>query len=378
MTHGIKTAGLDGNVIPAPAHLAAVSIPHVDRTDMYFVDRHGVVSLDRETIPSMTPISLVSHCVDRRRAAASIPPPPVSPESHLSALPTGEDMERVQQLAEQLTDDLPRGWPQIMAIEDYLRNGCTLDRSATVSADVSSPVEDFLLHTRRGPEYLFATSAAVLLRSIGYSTRVVSGFYAHPDRYDAARRNTPVYAKDAHVWCEVCIGASTWLTLEPSPGYQLLKPPPNLWEKVMRGLHAAWRLLVRQSAVLLAAAVVLILIVARRRFLEDRLRTLRWRFIARGDSRNRAAELAELVDHRLRLAGLPRRAGTTLRRWANQPELNPVRGELKRLAHLADQAAFSRDRDLPPVEPGELNRLVSKLSFQELRRLNQKAADLAG
>lgn len=334
--------------------------------------------MDRETIPSMIPINLVSHCVDRRDAAENIPPPSTSPESHLTALPAGDDMERIEQLAGQLTDGVPRGWPQIMAIENYLRTSCTLDRSATVSLDASSPMEEFLFETRRGPEYLFASSAAVLLRSIGYQTRVVSGFYARPDRYDAERRNTPVFAEDAHVWCEVGIGASTWLTLEPSPGYQLLTPPPNLWEKLMLGLHAAWRLLVRQSGVLLAVAVILVLMFLQRRFLEDAVRTVRWRFIPGSDPRTRAAGLAELIDHRLRLAGLQRRTGTTLSRWANQPRLVPIRGELKRIANLADQAAFSSDDDRLPVEPGELNQLASQLSFQELRRLNQKAADLAG
>ena len=42
----------------------------------------------------------------------------------------------------------------------------------------SDAVEYFLFESRRGPDYLFATSAAVLLRSLGYQTRVVSGLYA--------------------------------------------------------------------------------------------------------------------------------------------------------------------------------------------------------
>lgn len=376
--YSIKTSGLDGNVVPAPAHLAGVSIPHVDRADMYHVDTNGLVSLDRESLPAMTPLNVVSHCVDRRTIQENVFIPSNLPPSHLNVLPEGEDMERVRQLADQITTGVPHGWAQIAAIEEHLRNSFTLDREARMAPDTASPVATFLFETRRGPEYLFAGSAAVLLRSLGYPARVVSGFYASPESYDAKRHHTPVHASDAHLWCEVRIGASTWLTIEPSPGYELLIPPSTFWERATARLEAIWLAVKRNSLLLVALTLGLIVAVIKRRYLENALRTLEWHLAGSRDQRSRATQLARLIDHRLRLAGLPRRSGTTLKRWARQPPLTPVRDDLSRIADLADQAAFDPGDSNIAVEPGELKRLASQLSFRELRRLNQAASEMAG
>lgn len=377
-THSIKTSGLDGNVIPTLAHLEGVNIPHVDRLDMYFVDSYGLVSLDRESIPGMTSINMVSQCVDRRAIGANVIAPPVQANNPLNTLPVGDDMDQLGRLAKQITSERPRGWPQIQAIEEYLRDNYVLDREAKVDPDTASPVEDFLFRTRRGPEYQFASAATLMLRSLGYPARVVSGFYASPDNYDDHRHHTPVYAADAHLWCEVRIGASTWLAIEPSPGYELLKPLPTFWDDVISNLRAAWAVILHNSTAMLVLAGVLIVAILKRRRLEDAVRTLKWHLALKRDDRTRARRLAHLIDQRLRLAGLPRRSGTTLRRWAKQPHLTPVRARLNRIADLADQATFDVEDHQISIEPGELNRLASQLSLRELKRLNQTPADMAG
>lgn len=381
-THSLKTSGLDGNVIPAPAHLAGINIPHVDRADMFKVDATGIVSLTRDSVPSMTQLNVVSHCVDRRAVdrapLGTRTPVPDFSDNPLVALPFGEDMNRVRELAVQLTAGRHHDWSRIVAIEEYLRNNCTLDRATKVSPDTVSPVEEFLFGTRRGPEYLFAGSAAVMLRSIGFPARVVSGFYARPDKYDAHRHHTPVHASDAHVWCEVCVGPSTWLTIEPSPGYELLAPPPDFWERVVSGLRVIWRAVVDHVITVLMLGLLLLASVLQRRVLENALRTVHWHLTARHSHRSRVTRLARLIDHRLRLTGLPRQHGTTLKRWADRPRLTPVRNELTRIADLADQATFDTSSEELSVEPGELNRLASRLSFHELRRINRASSNMVG
>lgn len=376
-THSLKISGLDGNVIPAPGHLAGVNIPLVDRLDMYQLDSTGIVSLNRKSVPSMTPVNLVSQLVDRRTVAASQLPVPDFSQTPRAALPIGEDMDRVHNLADRLTTGKSRGWAQIVAVEQYLRTEYTLDRGTKVSLDTNSPVEEFLFETKCGPEYLFAGSAAVLLRSLGYRARVVSGFYAHPDKYDDHRHHTPVHAADAHVWCEVSLG-STWLTVEPSPGYEVLAPLPGVWEQVVERLHVLWRSLVRNAVLLGIVAIALLITIFQRRALESALRTLEWQVAATHNHRARAARLARLIDHRLRLAGLPRQNGTTLKRWAVQPELTSVRDNLSRIADLADQATFDPGGEQLSIEPGELNRLASQVSYQKLRRLKRSSADMVG
>jgi hypothetical protein len=64
------------------------------------------------------------------------------------------------------------------------------DRSAHAPEDCPFPVGHFLFESKRGASYQFATAATMMLRSLGYSTRLVSGFYANPERFDVARKVT--------------------------------------------------------------------------------------------------------------------------------------------------------------------------------------------
>ncbi len=136
-------------------------------------------------------------------------------------------MADVRSLAEEWTQGVPHGYRQIEAICQQLRTNYTLDRSARVPEDSAFPVGQFLFKSKRGADYQFATAATLMLRSLGFSTRLVSGFYANPVRYDVRKRHTAVHSSDVHFWCEVFVGAGTWVTLEPTPGYEVLSPPPG-------------------------------------------------------------------------------------------------------------------------------------------------------
>ena len=384
--HSIKVANLEGSLIPLPAHPAGVSIDKVDRADMYRIDGNGLVSLNRKSIPPMTPVSVVSHCVDwetlngnpqisllhsilRRRGSQS-------PKTINTSLPVGQDMDEIRQLAESWTSGLPQGWRQIESITTNLRGRCVVDRSIHASPGTSSPINEFLFETRRGPEYLFASSAAVMLRSLGYPARVVSGFYARPDKYDAHKRHTVVDASDAHFWCEVFVGASTWLTVEPSPGYEVLGPPSGLLERLAELLRAVWQLMVQHRVLLLAVIVLATSAFTWRHSLQNALLTLRWKLARRKSPRQKAVSLAILIDHRLRLSGMARGSGTTLNRWARQQILEPVRSQLTRVAAMADQAAFGHPDVVTQLNTTELDQLAVHLSFQRLRSLASKNSKL--
>ncbi|GIS60720.1 MAG: hypothetical protein CM1200mP2_29450 [Planctomycetaceae bacterium] len=234
---------------------------------MFEIDGNGLISLDRESIPPMTPVSVVSHCVDWKTLSRNfhrfrfcirfydvedpIRPRPSTPACHMAR--TGNE---IRQLAELWTSGLPPGWRQIESITTNLRDNYVVDRSIHASPEKDAPVHEFLFETRHGPEYLFASSAVVMLRSLGYPARVVSGFYARPDKYDARKKHTVVDASDAHFWCEVFVGGGTWLTVEPSPGYEVLGPPSGLLERLAELPRAAWRLMVQYRASLLAVALL--------------------------------------------------------------------------------------------------------------------------
>ena len=267
------------------------------------------------------------------------------------------------------TSGLPPGWGQVESITTKLRDNYVVDRSIHASPENDAPIHEFLFETRRGPEYLFASSAVVMLRSLGYPARVVSGFYARPDKYDARKRHTVVDASDAHFWCEVFVGGGTWLTVEPSPGYEQLGPPSGFLERLAELPRAAWRLMVQYRALLLAVAVLTTSVLIWRHSLQDALLTLRWK-LTRGDSpRQKAVSLAILIDHRLRLSGMERGSGTTLNRWARQQILAPVRSQLTRVAAMADQAVFGHADVVAQLNTAELDLLAAHLSYQRLRSL---------
>ena len=378
VTHSLKSANLGGNVIPSPAHAVGINIDLVDRADMYCVRNNGLISLERESIPSMTPINFVSRCVDRSALAECFSIGVIRRSAVADVrdlrfyVPSGDDMDRIRQLTQRITASLPRGWQQFQAIEDHLRNNYQLDRSHRIAADVESPLTEFLFEDQRGPEYLFASSAAIMLRTLGYSTRLIGGFYARPDRYDEQKQHTAVLAKDAHLWCEVCIGADCWMTIEPSPGYDIIQPPPNLLTRIWNAMQMMAAFATRNALFLMAISLTAAALFIYRRSLQECLLTLRWRMLSKVAVQSRTVRLANLIDHRLRLAGLGRKTGTTLRRWSQQAELRPVRKELSRLAEIADRAVYADDEN-SAFDTAELDRLARRLNFRELTRLKKES-----
>ncbi len=371
-THSVKIANLDGNVIPSPPQLVGVSIGQVDRKDMYTVSRHGIAGLQRKSIPEMTPINMISEYVSRSRLANCSTIGLASPTSKITrALPNNATSDAVRKLAEQWTAGLPRGWQQIAAIESRLREHCVLDREAKASSSSESPVADFLLNTRRGPEYLFAASAACLLRSLDYPARLVSGFYADPENYDARKQHTAVFAHNAHFWCEVGIGIDTWITIEASPGYAIAQPPPGLLTRLWNAITAVGLLAVDNVVPLLLAIAVLTLLFVNRSFVVDAVLTLRWKMASALPPDQRALQLATLIENRMKLARLSRDSCTTLKRWTRRKSFSPVRQELARVADIADQAMFG-DGTLNLSDHKELDCLATFLSYRRLRTLHQQ------
>lgn len=370
-THSLKIANMQGNVIPTPPNTVGVSIDHVDRDDMYQVTPTGLISMQRKSLPEMTPIAVASECLVRDQIANN-PLAASRPRDGgvANVLPEGAAFDRIGQLASDWTAGIPRGWAQIAAIENRLRGHAVVDRDTKPADDCESPVSEFLFTLRRGPEYLFASSAACMLRSLGYSTRLVSGFYAHPHNYDSHKQHTAVFARDAHFWCEVFIGSDTWVTIEAAPGYEILGPPPTLFERLLQTAHRVWLTALSNAVPLVAAALVTILLLVYRRSIRERLLTWHWRWLAGGTTQQRTIWLAALVDYRLLLVGQSRPAGTTLLRWSRRDELQEVRQLLQQLAASADASRFNSATSADSViaSDNELGSLERQLNVKALRK----------
>lgn len=104
---------------------------------------------------------------------------------------------------------------RILAIQDRLR-------SSEFAYDVNVPTRDdqftlvdFLQTTKTGFCQQFASAMAVMLRTLGYPTRVAVGFTQGRPTDDGLFH---VSTANAHAWVEVLFPTYGWLAFEPTPG----------------------------------------------------------------------------------------------------------------------------------------------------------------
>lgn len=235
------------------------------------------------------------------------------------------------------------GWEQIEALVAGLRQHCQHDPAAVLPTNETDPTTYFLLHSRRGPDYLFASTAAVLLRSLGYPSRMVGGYYVDPQQRGWWFGRTQVRTNDVHYWTQVRLADGTWVNLEPTPGYELpsrTSPEPNRF-------YAGWNLAIRWTrenvAIVGALSVLVIAISASRRWLMSRLATWIWVIRVHGSPDQSVLATWRLLELRAARAGCPRPRGTTLAAWY-VPLMAPMPGtqsRLLRLAQLADWATHA-------------------------------------
>jgi hypothetical protein len=119
---------------------------------------------------------------------------------------------RVRDIARQLTLNQPNAYRRILAVQGHLRR-FTYDEKAPAGHGTDDMLF-FLERSRRGDCEQFAGTMAVLLRVLGYPTRVAIGFLPGvQDRQGVWRVTTDEY----HAWVEVFFPQFGWLAFEPTP-----------------------------------------------------------------------------------------------------------------------------------------------------------------
>lgn len=363
--HAIKIVHLRTNRFPAPLHLWGLHIDLLHELDFFRWHAAELLEMNRESLPELTAIHYRTQTIDVRR---------IPQQSYWGrwydprarALPDLPAMDRIRRLAEEWAGDRPPGWPQIEAVIQRLRQDYVHDRAAKPPEDAACPVEHFLFESRRGPDYLFATAAAVLLRSLGYSTRLVAGFYASPERYETRRDHTPIMAADTHVWVEVYHLGRTWITLEPTPGYAVLGPPPSWAERLLAALTAAGEWLAAWWWSWVAGLAGMLLLWIGRAWWLDVLCGWWWRWFPARTARRRILQTFRLIEFRLRLQRQGRPRACPPAEWYRQLDLptEAHRTALVHLARLADWAVFAPLSSTPPGPVQE----VCRAAFEALPR----------
>ncbi len=125
---------------------------------------------------------------------------------------------RIPLLARQLADG--HVWPNQRArsLEAHLRKdyGYTLE---LLSSEVQDPLAHFLFERKRGHCEYFASSMAVMLRTLGIPARVATGFAG--GTYNPVSGWHVIRASDAHSWVEAWLPGRGWTLFDPTP------PDPN-------------------------------------------------------------------------------------------------------------------------------------------------------
>jgi hypothetical protein len=122
---------------------------------------------------------------------------------------------RISQLARQITAPAKNNYDRAVALETYLLTHFTytLQLSRTTPRD---PIAEFLFVRKRGHCEYFASSMAVMLRTLGIPSRVVNGFRG--TEFNDLTSQYVIRDRDAHTWVEVYFPGYGWVSFDPTPG----------------------------------------------------------------------------------------------------------------------------------------------------------------
>ena len=142
---------------------------------------------------------------------------------------------RVTTLAHSITAGQPDNLSAARAIERYLRTSYSYTLELPKS-EVRDPLANFLFVRRRGHCEYFASAMAVMLRTVGIPSRVVTGF--GPGVYNPVSQWQIIRASDAHSWVEAYLPRFGWTTFDPTPP-DLNPPASGLWARIGFYIDAA-------------------------------------------------------------------------------------------------------------------------------------------
>ncbi len=147
---------------------------------------------------------------DEARAATEEYPPAVPPGylRHPKLDP------RIAALANQITAGATTNYDKAVALENYLQThfGYTLQLPRTVPTD---PLANFLFERKQGHCEYFASSMAIMLRTLNIPSRVVNGF--RTTEFNDVTSQYLVRASSAHSWVEAYFPGVGWMTFDPTP-----------------------------------------------------------------------------------------------------------------------------------------------------------------
>ena len=146
---------------------------------------------------------------------------------------------RIPRLAQQITASAANDYDKAAVLERYLMTtyGYTLEMPRTMPQD---PLADFLFVRKQGHCEYFASSMAIMLRTLRIPSRVVNGF--RTSEFNDLTEKYVIRASSAHSWVEAYFPGHGWVSFDPTPASPLADATG--WGRAMLYLDAAasfWR-----------------------------------------------------------------------------------------------------------------------------------------
>jgi transglutaminase-like putative cysteine protease len=145
----------------------------------------------------------------------------------------------ISNLAKEIAASAPSNYDKAVAVEQYLSThfGYTLELPRSLPQD---PLANFLFERKKGHCEYFASSMAVMLRSLRIPSRIVTGFRG--GEFNDLTGQYVVRASDAHSWVEAYFPGSGWISFDPTPAGSV--PTRTGWSRMQLYVDAAasfWR-----------------------------------------------------------------------------------------------------------------------------------------
>lgn len=171
-----------------------------------------------------------------QQAADDLPSYPVSVLREYLQLPQTDP--RIPALAQQIAANAHTPYEKASALENYLRTHFTYTLQLP-SNTPDDPIANFLFERRQGHCEYFASSMAVMLRTLGIPSRVVNGFSG--GEFNDISSEYVIRASEAHSWVDAYIPGQGWIEFDPTPASGLVVPQSNRFLLYMDAAASFWR-----------------------------------------------------------------------------------------------------------------------------------------
>lgn len=310
-----------------------------------------------------TTYSVVSHLPDYTPASLRTITPELPAPTDGTYLDAGNLSRPARALAVSFLDGhdpLSQRYDAVMALAGHLQAGYRYTLATPPAPAGVDPVDYFLFDAKYGYCEMFATAAALMLRSQGIPTRLVTGYA--PGEYSPTLDQTIVRESDAHAWIEVFFPGHGWVAVDPTPSFSALAATrfPDRWAAsglarliphlalgapaaALTGLGA---LALVPAAVAAIAALVTVFVWLRRR-------RPRWRPRSRGEG-----ELIRLYGRLQRRLGRRRAPPETPNEYLGRAPAGELEDLLREVTEAVNRGVYA---DRWPA-PAEVEKMRSRLS----------------